>query len=209
MQFSDTNKYKEKIINMQREDLANSIASRGFTCFILATVLIIRTIIMDYITNSSIGVIAIEIIMSILCITIGILALSLKSTLAKNASILRRCIRITLLIWIILGALFVIFDFISAPSDIIVQVRVILFSWLVIFILGLLFFLKFFSTLNFYIKASNFEQSGQNECMADDYPYIYAQSDLANQPMPGPKFINPPPQNENPYIPPPQIPPFN
>lgn len=204
-------------------------------CFVLATLLVIRTIVIASLIGSSIVIIIIEIIMSILCIAIGILTLSLKGNLAKNAPLLKRWVSIGSLVWFILGALcavFTILNLVNASFNRTGQMMGALFSWFVILFIGLMFFRIFSAILNIYIRASNSEQSGQNERMVDDYPYVYAQPGFSNQPMPNPQFINPSPivieqplyfppagnasnqmfgngmtQYKNPYSPPPQNPP--
>lgn len=222
---------------MQIEFFANGINRRGFITFILAAAIIIRAISIAVILGTSIVIFSIQVIMSFLCITIGILTLFLKRTLARNASLLRCCIKISSLVWFILGglcAVLTIFELINASFDQKGQMMGVLFSWIVLFFFGITFFSKFSWVLSAYIRSLYFERSRQNEHMANNYPYGYAPPRISNQPIPGPHFINPSPivvdqplyfppsgnannqifgngvsQYRNQYSAPPQIPPSN
>lgn len=181
---------------MQRGDLAKSITRKSFICFILAAMLIIRTIVLATFIDFNIIVIIVEIIeitMSILSITTGIIALSLKKNLAKNVLLLTRRIRIISLIWFALGTIgfaLTILEAIFNSFDNVAQMMGAIATFFALFFLGFTFLMMFYSSLQLYIKASCSEKSEQNESMIDTYLYVDAQSNFPNQPIPGLDFIS-------------------
>lgn len=129
---------------------------KGFIVFILAAAIIIRVIAIAMTIGISILILSLQILIIIICVTLGILTLSLKKTLSRNANLLRRCVRISLLAWIILAVpctVFQVLELVDAPFSRQGSMGGVFFSWIVLLVIGTSFFSIFWKTLSYHIRA--------------------------------------------------------
>ncbi|OMJ72887.1 hypothetical protein SteCoe_28550 [Stentor coeruleus] len=192
---------------MQSRLLEYDATRHGFKVFILAAALIIRVVAISVTIGISALILFFQIVLIIMCVVLGIISLSLKSSLAKNANSLRRCVKICLLAWFVIGVVCTvlqILELVNAPFRRQGPLSGVLFSWIALLIIGMMFLAIFSKTLSFYIRALEYYKSGKNEHMVYDNPYFYSQNGFPNQPIPNTQFINPSPYvaSEPLYFPP-------